>query len=354
MATVTPGKQFVPDEKITRSKLNQLGAPTVRLDEGEVGERELSAAAVRQIVPNVNRNVLINGGFEVWQRGGYQGASFVGLTDVMGAGTGPAMGADRWYIGEPSGASKRNVSRGSFTLGQSTVPDEPEFYLHWNELAGETGTNRPILSQQIEDVRALAGKSAVVNWWMKSNVNTTVTCQLLRFFGGSPGQSQTITADSGGSAALTANADWAQYTAKFTIPSMAGHVIGGTGHYLALEFLLPDNSTFQIDFAQVQMEEGTAATAFEKLPILETQRRCERYFEYHGGLAMDDITHGGPCYYFATRKYRAPTLTLIAGYSGTMTAANFSTILDTGYYQDTANSAVSAFFMACEAEILMP
>lgn len=348
--TVTPGYNW-PDGVVSKARLNQAAQPTAQLDAASVGSRELIASEVRQLVPNVNRNVLINGNFNVWQRGGY--TNFIGLPATMGAGTGPAMGADRWVLNEPSGASKRAISRGDFTTGQSDVPNEPQYYLHWNETVAQTGVNRPQLSQWIEDVRTLAGKSVVVTWWMKGDYSGAVTCQLRQFLGGSPGQTVTIAADSGGTATLVNGAAWTQFTAKFTIPSLAGYSLS-TNHYLGLDFLLPDNVTFQIDFAQVQMEEGTDATSFETLPYLEELRRCERYFEYHGGVAADDVTHIKPCYYFATRKYRAVTMTLIAGYSGTMTAANFATILDTGYYQNTANSAVSAFFMACEAEISMP
>lgn len=358
-ATLIPGKVFDEEagELVTLAKLNQLGNPVVRVDEGAIGARELDADSVRTIVPSVNRNLLINGNFDVWQRGGFAGASFVGLPTVMGAGAGRDMGADRWYIGDPSGTNKRNVYQGAFTMGQSDVPNEPTYYLRWSELVGETGEYRPALSQQIEDVRTLAGKSAAVSWWMKGNVSANITCGLTQIFDGfnSPKfpPDRVIAADSGGTAALISGAVWTQYVAKFTIPSLAG-ISGDIKSSLTLWFQLPDNVTFLIDFAQIQLEEGAAATTFETLPLLETHRRCERYFEYHPGLAQDDITHGGPCYYFATRKYRPPTLSLVPGYSGTMTAANFATLLDTCYYQSTANSAVSVFYMACEAEIGMP
>lgn len=348
MPDVTPGKQFAVNEKITRAKLNQLANPVVTINDADT---TAMVAAVRQANPYIGRNVLINGDFDVWQRGGF--ANISGLPNVMGAGTGAAMGTDRWALNEPSGSNKRNVYRGDFTPGQSVVPGEPEFYLRWNELVAETGVNRPMLSQYIEDARTLSGKSCVATWWMQGDYSGNVTCQLIQFTGGSPGQTVTVAATSGGTASLINGAAWTKYTATFAVPSVAGYALT-TGSYLALQFLLPDNATFQIDFAQVQLEEGATATDFEAMPYLETLRKCERYFEYHGGVAWDDITHGSPCYYFATRKYRAPTLSLIAGYSGTMTAANFSTILDIGYYQDTANSAVSVFYIACEAEISMP
>lgn len=348
-ATVTPGAQLTAGQRWTRSLLNLLGIPVVRVNENSIGARELIASEVRTLVPNVNRNILINGDFAIFQRGGYFGANLVGLPTTLGAEAGQAMGADRWYLGEASGAGKRTVTSGIVLVGGTG----PNHYLHWEQVVAETGDYRPILSQLVEDATYLAGRDLVVTWRMKGDWTGDITCQLSRFSGGSPGATTVIEATSGGTAAVVTGQDWTTYTAKFTIPTMIGEDLEA-GAYLALQFLLPDNDTFRLDFAEAQMEEGLEATAFETVPMLDQLRRCERYFEYHGGTAADDLTHFQPCFYFATRKYRAPTLTLIAGYDGDMTEANFDTILDTGYKQSTANSQVSDFFMACEAEINMP
>jgi hypothetical protein len=56
-----------------------------------------------------------------------------------------------------------------------------------------------------------------------------------------------------------------------------------------------------------------------------------------------------PCYYFATRKLRAPTIAFIGTPAGTGGA--FTALLDIGYYQSAANSVVAAFFISAEAEL---
>lgn len=354
LITVDPGKQFAEGELVTRAKLNQLANPTigVEIEDGEVGEDQLDHAAIRAIVPYINRNLLINGNFDVWQRGGYLNAD--GLPTALGTTADPEYGADHWYLGEPSDVNKREIRLGMFTMGQTVVPNEPTNYLSWDQLVAETGANRPILSQPVEDVRTLAGKSATVTWWMKGDYSGNITCQLVQDFGTPAGPPsyppRTVAATTGGTAVLVAGADWVQYTAKFDVPNLMGYGIDGPGHHLALQFLLPDNTTFDIDFAQIQMEEGTVATAYETLSLLEEIRRCERYFEFHAGIAADNITNNHPCYYFATRKYRAPDLTLLAGYSGTGMA--FLPLLTVGYQQSTANSVVSAFFISAHAEII--
>lgn len=345
--TVTPGYLYTssPSDRVTKSKQNAQGAPLVRLNAASVGSRELVPADVRQLVPSVNRNILINGNFDLWQRGGYFNAD--NLPVVLGASANEEFGPDRWSLGTPSGANKRNISRPPMPVGVSNgVPNEPTWYLHWDQLVAESA---PKLSQPIEDVRTLAGKNMTVSWWMKGNITANVTCRLKQWWGGSPPPGpRLIAATTGGTAALVNGAPWKQYTATFAIPSLVGETIGGTSS-LVLQFLLPGSAIFQIDFSQIQMEEGSTATAFETLSYLEVSRRCERYFEYHGGIAADDITHNHPCYYFATRKYTAPTLTLVAGYAGTGLA--FLPLLNVGYQQSVANSVVTAFFIGADAEI---
>jgi hypothetical protein len=56
-----------------------------------------------------------------------------------------------------------------------------------------------------------------------------------------------------------------------------------------------------------------------------------------------------PCFYFATRKYATPVLTVLTGIGGT--GMHYTALLDVGYYQDTPNSVAEAFFIQAEAEI---
>lgn len=466
---ITPGKILAAGEKASRSKLNLLGKPTGRIGAGAVGERELDDEAVRAIVPNVNRNAIINGNFDIWQRGGY--TNLVGLPAVLGASALYEYGADRWSLGLPSGANKRAISRQSFVLGQTAVPNAPTYYLKWDQQVSETA---PTLAQPIEDVRTFAGKVVTVSWWMKAEQSITVLCKLVQDFGvgwGGPSgstQQRVITASSGGTVNLIANAQWVKYTATFSIPDLVGYTDAGGDPALILEFIMPAG-VFKVYYAQVQTEQSSKATTYETKSRQFEFDRCQRYFEYHAGIAVADdietvsipidlasITAAGdvlteyvpgyafkvlsvsfavsvpaatagkavtlnleietanvtggavalttancstlgalvagsaitalntgtatqklsveaasvtafaqgqgmlliriqktgttkPCYYFATRKYAIPVLTVLTGYQGA--GLHFTPLLDVGYYQDTGNSEFTAFFIQAEAEL---
>jgi hypothetical protein len=45
--TITPGYQLAPGEKVNNTKLNQLGQPVGRVDEGAITARELDPDSVR-------------------------------------------------------------------------------------------------------------------------------------------------------------------------------------------------------------------------------------------------------------------------------------------------------------------
>lgn len=340
-----PGKVLAEGERVNRAALNQLGAPTGRVGANEITDRELDEDSVVTIAArNGLPNFLINGNFDIWQRGGY--TNFLSLPATFGASADSEFTADRWMATDPPGGTNtREISRGSFDLDQTVVPNSPMYYLHWKQTVGDTS---PTLEQRIESVRTLAGKTVTVSGWVKSNTSGNLSIGFYQFFGGSPGQTVTVTPQT---FAVTGGAAWVKFEKTFAIPSLAGYEIGGDLDRLSLTIAMPSSVTFETDFAQIKVEQSARATAYVVLSPLEELQHCERYFEYHGGVAFSTITAGPPTFYFATRKYRAPTLTLIAGYSGTMTAANFTAMLDTGYFQDTANSVVSAFFMACDAEI---
>jgi hypothetical protein len=343
---VTPGVQQTSGKKWTTALFNLLGRPTVRVGEGTIGDRELIGDSVRGFVPSVVRNILINGNFDIWQRGGFTNLS--GLPTVLGAGADLEFGPDRWSLGDPAaGAASRQVYRGSFDLGQTLVPNEPTYYLRWDQTSAETN---PTLTQPIEDVRTLAGKKATLTWWMRSNTSGTVTVQLQQFFGGAgPTQSRVIAATSGGSAVLTGGAPWVKFEAHFDVPSLLGYAIGGNLNCLNLMFILPSAVTFLTDFAQVQLEQSSVATAFEVHSAQYELERCWRYFEYHGGIGASSLATSKPCFYYCTRKYRTPDIAIFGAISGTGLA--FAPITDIGYYQSVANSVITAFFVTVDAEI---
>ncbi|MEW7857814.1 carbohydrate-binding protein CenC [Pseudomonas chlororaphis] len=208
------------------------------------------------------KNHVINGNFDIWQRGGAnQGTNIGGYV------------ADRFRC-DWNGNAGVNISRQSFTLGQTEVPNEPRFFLRWQQVTAGAGANTHKISQYVESVRTLAGKLATVTFWAKADAERNITVTVTQSFGG--GSESVVTTV--GVFKLTST--WARYTATVKVPSIAGKVLGGAENdSLRLAFDLPLNVLQTIDLAQVQLEEGAVSTPFEFRSPAEELMLCQRYYE---------------------------------------------------------------------------
>lgn len=200
------------------------------------------------------RNKIINGNFDVWQRGtSIGGTPFSGHT------------ADRWKLSTNGGS----VSRGSFTAGQTDVPGEPEFYLTYGQTL-DTGS--PGLSQKIEDVRTFAGQQCVLSFYANASAAKSVPVSFTQNFG------------SGGSAAAGVSGGnvniataWQKFSVPVTLPSIAGKTIG-TDSNLQIQLGFAGLGSFNINLATVQLEAGSQASSFEPRPKAVEMALCQRYF----------------------------------------------------------------------------
>lgn len=218
------------------------------------------------ITQSNNRNAIINGNFDIWQRE----TSF--STPVSSSYT-----SDRWEILYNGSIGTFTVSRSSFTLGQTDVPGEPEFFLTWNQTVAGSGSTFRVLGQKIEDIRTFAGENITISWYAKADTNRTMSASITRRFGsgGSPSADDTISGDT-----KNLTTSWQKFEQIITIPSLSGETIGtNRDDSLELNFELPLNTVMTIDIAQVQVERGSIATQFEKRPIGVETELCLRYFQ---------------------------------------------------------------------------
>ena len=92
------------------------------------------------------RNLIINGNFNVAQRG--TSSSTNGYSSL-----------DRW-----TWSGTGTLSQETFTVGQTDVPGEPEKYL---KFAITTGAANTRVEQRIEDVRTTAGQTFTISFYAK-------------------------------------------------------------------------------------------------------------------------------------------------------------------------------------------
>lgn len=205
------------------------------------------------------RNRLINGNFDIWQRG----TSFT-LT------TGSAYTADRFIVGAASGS----VTQQSFTLGQTDVPGNPTYFAKWT--LSSNSQNYEFV-QKIENVRTFAGQTVTLSFYARQPTGSTaISARLVQDFG-TGGSPSSIVVTSVGAVSLTAN--WQRFTFTVAVPSISGKTIGTDNNSsLWVSFQITNTATGEIDFSQMQIETGSVATPFERRPYGTELMLCQRYY----------------------------------------------------------------------------
>ena len=257
-----------------------------------------------------NRNKIINGNFQIWQRG----------TSQTSVGYGSA---DRWYY-NPSGATG-TASRQSFTDGQTAVPGNPKYYMN---LDITTGNDNAGWNYRIEGTHEFANDVYTLSFWAKSD-----TARELKV----TSQSHDLSADvffnnTTSPTTFTPTSSWQKFTFKVTHGNMNTLGSFASGDYTRLQIFQEDTSTaaWELDLAQVQFEKGEVATPFEHRSDADELQRCQRY--YH---RLDSANGNGNYYRYNTQRntsstgtagtYHMPVLMRVTpSVSTTGTASNYA------------------------------
>ena len=208
------------------------------------------------------KNAIINGNFDIWQRG----TSF----------TATGYHADRWNT-TVSGTGTTTISQQAFTIGQTDVPGEPKYYLRIAKSSGVSGASgADVLSQRLEGVRTFAGQTATLSFYAKASESTTIDFFLKQYFGTGGSPSADVDKTPTGVSVTTS---WQKFTVTQAFDSISGKTIGSNNDdYLEIIMRIDNGSNASVDFAQIQIEKGSAATQFEARPIGEEVTLCHRYF----------------------------------------------------------------------------
>lgn len=225
---------------------NTVGEAVVKDSNGDINITSINTGPLSGF-----RNAIINGNFDFWQRG----TSFGSLVNTE-------YHADRWRILFDGGGT-RTISRQPFTVGQTDVPGEPEFYLNWNQTVAGSGQTSNDLRQAIEDVRTFAGQQVTISFYARAAASTTLNRVFITQNFGSGGSTSVATDFATG---ISLTTSWQKFSYTNTLPSILGKTLG-SDHYINLTITTALNSTFNIDIARVQVEGGPVATPFERRPV---------------------------------------------------------------------------------------
>ena len=226
------------------------------------------------------KNLLINGGFDVWQRGTSGASGYV---------------ADRWFY-STNGATQ---SKNNFNVNGS--------YNSCLTITETNGTGAPLLVQGIEGFNKMGGKILTVSFWIYRETNTVGRTFNVSLFKNSNSLfgSTIQTIEFQNDVPLTT---WTKVTKTFNaLP------YDTTNNILTLSIgTVGGISTYHI--TGVQLEEGSVATPFEQRPLGLELSLCQRYYQflgtkyaylYSGTTAMADFDFKVPMRVAPTISYTA-------------------------------------------------
>jgi len=255
------------------------GTPTAPTATAGTNTTQLATTAfVTTAAANVTsgfRNAIINGGFDIWQRG----------TNYTTAGGGYGS-ADRWYSGFATGS----FTQQPFTVGGTTITGyEPKYFGRWT--ISSNSQNYELL-QKIEGVRSFAGQQITISFWARQTSGTvSVNGRWVQHFGTGGSPSSTVVTNF--IAPLTVTGSWVRYQYTMTVPSLSGKTVGTANDDSCwLSFQVVNTATGSLDFWGVQVESGSQATPFEQRPIGVELALCQRYYYRRSQLGGYNFIEG--------------------------------------------------------------
>jgi len=243
-----------------REKLKELERP-IGLKGNELMRAE-TAQDARDLVSAGRKNLIINGGFEISQRGDYSSNTATGQN---------AYRLDRWKHLVQVVTTNTRRDRNQTING--------ELMNIWRIEATSTGTGRFGIRQYLEansnGRTPTAGKLTTLSVWMRSN-NPNSGIYIYDY--GTPGILQSFDWHSG-------SGEWEKLSITF-IPSTGAVTANGYG--LEINFVCSTSTNGNvsvtsgdyIEIAQPQLEVGKNATEFEHRSYGEELSLCQRYYQY--------------------------------------------------------------------------
>ena len=220
------------------------------------------------------KNHIINGNFDVWQRG-------TSFTEA------DSFGADRWAI--DCGTSTAVITQQTFTLGQTKVPNNPRYFSRTVVTSGAGAGSYAMRTQRIEFVKTLSGVTATFSFYAKADASKNLSVEFVQHFGTGGSPSADVTAIGVTKIALTTS--WTKFTVTVAIPSISGKTLGtDLNDFLGAYFWFDAGSDFDartdslgnqsgtFDISQIQFEQGSVATTFEPRTYGEELALCQRYY----------------------------------------------------------------------------
>lgn len=283
-------------------------------------------------IPISSPNYVINGGFDIWQRGTSGTPSSASNTFV----------ADRWQTYRLGYAAGLTASR------QPAGLDGFQYALRLQRTAGNTATDAVFLNQSLETLESvkLAGKTITFSFYARvgstfSAPSSTITA---RIHTGTGTDENVRTGFTGGAVIKTENKIVSTSWQRFSITATLGSSITE----VAVAFLYEPSGTAgandYLEITGVQLEEGAAATDFRRnAPSIQAElAACQRYAFFGGASAFGrwgSNTTAELFLVFPVPMRTAPSVTQINSYNVSAIGVTGTQVTSTTLASSTINSA---------------
>ena len=287
----------------------------------------------RQITDNgllhgMARQAIINGNFDVWQRG----TSF-----VAGANNDDVYTADRWNL----------ISDGNdaVDISQETteVPEGSTYSMKWDV---ETSKRFGIVQfLEFKDAKKLKGKTVSLSLKVKSANISAIRAAVLSWAGTADSLTSDIVGTWGATPTWATNwtaentPDDLTVTSEWTTVKIEGIAIdSATVNNLALAIWLPNEETIGdiIYISQVQLNVGSVALPFQPKSYEEELRACQRYYEQSAPtVTASDVqasfgaVAGLSSVFYKVPKRTTPTITTVSDTNATTGTTNMAYTINT-------------------------
>jgi hypothetical protein len=208
------------------------------------------------------KNAVINGGFDIWQRG----TTFTNPSSNT-------YGPDRWTIGDNTGCV--------YTRQSTDAPTGIQYFLRAFRTAGTSSTSNINVVQSIDTANSipLAGKTVTFSLYLRKGTNGPSNLNIALVWGTGTDGSLWQGGGNGGTIAGASQAittSWARYTYTGVVPSNATQLF--VWAYYSATGTAPANEYF--DITGVQLEIGSQATPFARAggSIGSELELCQRYY----------------------------------------------------------------------------
>lgn len=260
------------------------------------------------------KNKIINGNFDLW--------------DYSTSQTSSGYGSDNRWENINSGSTKTH-SRQSFTLGQTDVPGNPEYFSRTVVTTGGGIADFTAKRQLIRFVKTFSGGPCTLSFWAKADSSKNIATEFIQDFGTTGSPSATVSGIGVTTHSLTTS--WQKFTVTASIPSVSGKTIGtDLNDSFRLQFWFDAGSNYDartnslgnqsgtFDIAQVQVENGPVDTQFEDRGE-DIERTMSRFYfrridttlnraTFSGGRILTATTAGG--YILFNRMRTGPSVTV--------------------------------------------